>query len=83
MATVNETVAAMQDVLEQVEAILKDVKMTSSGLPVMMLQTQDAVQEAQTLIEGIQKHWLLRKYVEPSALSERIAPSAAFIPEGP
>jgi phospholipid/cholesterol/gamma-HCH transport system substrate-binding protein len=81
IAQVNKSIAEINALLKSVDAILADVKKASGALPEMMLQTQDTVREAETLIEGIQKHWLLKKYVEQAAPSERIPPSTVALPE--
>ena len=77
-------------VLAQVQKILADVKQSTGQLPGMaktignevqdasglVLQTQSAIREAEKLIEGIQRHWLLRKYVDQVTPPERIPPQA-------
>ena len=80
---VNEAVAQVNTLLRQVETILADVKKASDDLPAMMLQTQDTVRDAEVLMQGIQKHWLLRSYMQPLAPSERIPPSEVTLPGGP
>ena len=81
----------ISDAMAEVRRILADVRQTTVQLPAMartaggevqdasglVLQTQSAIREAEKLIEGIQRHWLLRKYMEPvSAPSVRIPPQA-------
>ena len=82
------------DVLAQVQLIIADVKQTTAQLPGiaknasgevsdasgMMLQTQSAIREGEKLIEGLQKHWLIRKYVDQVTVPERV-PSQA-VPNG-
>jgi len=34
------------------------------NLPVVVGETQTLMRESITLLDGLQKHWLLRKYVE-------------------
>jgi phospholipid/cholesterol/gamma-HCH transport system substrate-binding protein len=82
IAAVNETIASVNDRLRQVEGILADVKNTSGKLPETLLQTEDTLREAEVLIEGIQKHWLIRKYIEQTAPTERIPLEAVPLPEG-
>lgn len=43
-------------------------------LPGTVLQAQKTLHEMERLVEALQRHWLVRKYVEPSATSPRIAP---------
>jgi phospholipid/cholesterol/gamma-HCH transport system substrate-binding protein len=84
----------LADVLTQVQKILADVKQTTGQLPAiaktaggevrdasgMVLQTQSALREAEKLIEGLQRHWLLRKYVDQVPAPERVPPQA--VPNG-
>jgi phospholipid/cholesterol/gamma-HCH transport system substrate-binding protein len=84
----------LADALAQVQKILGDVKQTTGQLPAIaktasgevrdasgvMLQTQSAIREAEKLIEGLQKHWLLRKYVDQVVTPERVPPQA--VPNG-
>ena len=44
------------------EALGKEAK----DLPGLVLQTQTAMRELERLIEAMQRHWLLRKYVNPT-----------------
>lgn len=43
-------------------------------LPGTVLQAQKTLHEMERLVEALQRHWLVRKHVEPSATSPRIAP---------
>jgi len=84
----------LADVLAQIQKIIADVKQTTAQLPGMaktaggevrdasgvMLQTQSAIHEAEKLIEGLQKHWLIRKYVDQVTEPERIPPQT--VPDG-
>ncbi len=84
----------LADVLAQVQKILGDVKQTTGQLPTIaktaggevrdaggvMLQTQSALREAEKLIEGLQRHWLLRKYVDQVTAPERVPPQS--VPNG-
>jgi len=82
IVSVNATVLSLRDILEQTKVIMEDVKATSSELPTVMEQTEEAVREAEAVLSGIQKHWLLRKYMEKEPSSERIPPSEVMAPEG-
>jgi phospholipid/cholesterol/gamma-HCH transport system substrate-binding protein len=75
--------------MDQIQAILKDVQLAGAhlsavsealaaeaqDLPGLVWQTQQTLHELERLIEGIQKHWLIRRYVEPPQPSTRIPPS--------
>lgn len=43
-------------------------------LPGTVLQAQKTMYEMERLVEALQRHWLVRKYVEPPATAPRIAP---------
>ncbi len=43
-------------------------------LPGTVLQAQKSLHEMERLVEALQRHWLVRRYVEPPATSPRIAP---------
>ena len=80
--------------LAQVQKILADVKQSTAQLPGMtktiggevqdasglVLQTQSAIRETEKLIEGLQRHWFLRKYVDQVEPPARIPPQA--VPAG-
>ncbi|MCX7010839.1 MAG: hypothetical protein NTY53_26970 [Kiritimatiellaeota bacterium] len=80
----------LADTLTQIQKILADVKQTTGQLPAIaktasgevrdasgvMLQTQSAIREAEKLVEGLQKHWLIRKYVDQVTAPERVPPQA-------
>lgn len=90
-----DQIRAMMSKLEQtlleLDAILKDVRETTSTLPSMarsvegevqqlpgtVLQAQESLREAERLIEGLQKHWLIRKYMEPDRV---VSPDWTAVP---
>jgi phospholipid/cholesterol/gamma-HCH transport system substrate-binding protein len=82
IAGVNDAITTVNGRLRQIEAILDDVKKTTGALPEAMLQAQDTLRETEVLIDGVQKHWLLRSYVEQAPSSERIDPADVRAPEG-
>lgn len=82
ITNVNATILSVNDRLRQVEAILADVKKTTGTLPDTLLQTRDTLRETEVLIDGVQKHWLLRSYMESAPSSERIDPADIRAPEG-
>ncbi|MDA0578126.1 MAG: hypothetical protein O3B24_08505 [Verrucomicrobia bacterium] len=79
----------LKDILDTINATLNDLKQTTAQLPAMaktvgaevedlpglMLQTQETIRESERLIEGIQRHWLIRKHV-PQPQSSSLIPSA-------
>jgi phospholipid/cholesterol/gamma-HCH transport system substrate-binding protein len=85
----------LAELVAQVQKILADVKQTTAQLPGLtktvggevqdasglVLQTQAAIRETEKLIEGLQRHWLLRTYVDQVEPPARIPPQA--VPAGP
>ena len=75
--------------MDQLQTILQDVKAAGTNLsavsealateakdlPGLVLQTQQTLYELERLIEGIQRHWLIRKYIEQRQSSTRIPPT--------
>ncbi|MBU4199891.1 MAG: MCE family protein [Verrucomicrobia bacterium] len=55
--------------LHQGEVLMRD------DLPGLTAQTQDTLREVQILIRGLERHWLLRKYIEPLDSGPMIDPS--------
>jgi methyl-accepting chemotaxis protein len=75
--------------MDQLQAILKDVQVAGThlsavsealaieaeDLPGLVLQTQQTLHELEKLIEGIERHWLIRKYIEQPRPNTRVPPS--------
>jgi len=67
----------IKNAVDQLNAILADVRAASGVLPSAaqtigneikdvpgtVLMTQEALMEAERLIEGIQRHWIIRNYI--------------------
>ena len=47
----------------------------AKDLPGLVLQTQQTLHELERLIEGLERHWLVRKYIEQRQPNTRIPPS--------
>jgi phospholipid/cholesterol/gamma-HCH transport system substrate-binding protein len=72
---------SIQQSIDELQKILKDVRGATIQLPSMaktvnqevqdipgtVLQTQEAIREAERLIVGIQRHWLIRKNIPPES----------------
>lgn len=81
----------IEAILAEIRAILADIKETTSKLPAiaatvnaevealpgMIIQAQETLRESERLIEGIQRHWLIRKYVPRESLPDIIPPIRA------
>lgn len=57
--------------LQAISKALSEAK----DLPGLLLQTQQTLHEIESLVQGMQRHWLIRKYIEQPQLNPRIAPS--------
>jgi hypothetical protein len=87
---VQQMILGLQDTVQEANRILANVAEATEPLPRMMnrvagelddmpglvYQTQATLQETEILLDGLQRHWLLRKYIEkdPVTGSERLAP---------
>lgn len=97
MKQVEAILKQVGDAMGQMQKILDDVKKTTAQLPPMaarvgdeaddlpglVLQTQQTLREAERLIEGIQKHWLLRSNIPQPKPTELIPPSDVSVPAAP
>lgn len=88
---VDEIVLHLQETMAEVKRILADVAESTKQLPRMtdrlageledapglVYQSQATLQEAEVLLEGIQRHWLLRRYMgqDERPVHDRLAPS--------
>lgn len=82
--------------MTEVRKILDDVKKTTAQLPPMaakvgreaddlpglVLQLQQTLVETERLIDGVQKHWLLRSNIPQPASTELIPPADVGTPRG-
>jgi methyl-accepting chemotaxis protein len=78
----NVSMDQLQTILQDVKAAGTDLSAVSEALateakdlPGLVLQTQQTLYELERLIEGIQRHWLIRKYIEQRQPNTRIPPS--------
>ena len=78
----NVSMDQLQTILQDVKAAGTDLSAVSEALateakdlPGLVLQTQQTLYELERLIEGIQRHWLIRKYIEQRQSSTRIPPT--------
>ncbi|MDP2991550.1 MAG: hypothetical protein Q8O57_13400, partial [Kiritimatiellota bacterium] len=49
-------------------------------VPGLLIQAQDTMRSSQVLIEGLQRHWLLRKYIETPENGPLISPASLTLP---
>lgn len=82
--------APFSNLVAQIGLILADVRQVSAGLTGevaniqgLLFQTRETLRETERLIQGIQQHWLLRKYVPPEHGTELLDPGAVRTRKGP
>jgi phospholipid/cholesterol/gamma-HCH transport system substrate-binding protein len=66
MRNLNAAVKNVQDGTARLPAITGAVADEAKNLPGLVQQTQTSMRELERLIEAVQRHWLLRKYVNPT-----------------
>ena len=60
-------------------AMLDNVNETIKSLAVLVVQTQTPLREIQKLVEGAQRHWLVREYIDADKPNGRIAPKDVVV----
>jgi len=74
-----EIVQILLDTLDELSTAslpaIKQLRMSLEELPGLTIQVEETLHETEKLLEGLQRHWLLRRYVDQSELSELISPS--------
>jgi phospholipid/cholesterol/gamma-HCH transport system substrate-binding protein len=64
LVKINAMAAELQQVVAKLPAMADTVAGEVDNLPVVVGEAQTLMRETTTLLDGLQKHWLLRKYVE-------------------
>ncbi|MDH3591149.1 MAG: hypothetical protein OER88_04685 [Planctomycetota bacterium] len=68
--------ADMRAASKQLPAIVESADRGVDALPGLVLQTQATLREVERLVEALQRHWLVRRYVDKSP-PKRISPEKA------
>ena len=84
-ASLKDTAAGLPKISEGLAGVVQDARGVTGGLTgqvanvqAVLMQAESMLRETQVLIEGIQKHWLIRKYIqEPGVTSMQEPVSAA------
>ena len=90
ITTAEDVLGGGAALLDGAQGVLSDVKATTEGLPGiasgvgdevrdlsgMAAGVQESVREVERLMEALQRHWLLRGYVEPDVPGGRLSPAA-------
>ena len=72
---VNESLAQVQGILADVQGVSAVLKDEASDVPGLVLQSRETLRESEKLIVALQRHWLLRKYVESAEPTGRLPAS--------
>ena len=87
-AEIRRTLVGLRGAVESLEPVLTDVKAASAQFPDISAAVPDAMEqlrsmtaEVQRLVEGLQRHWLVRRYVDENE-GERIRLDPAEIDAG-
>jgi hypothetical protein len=65
-----------RNTLHEGEILLRD------NVPGLLIQAQDTMRASQVLIEGLQRHWLFRSYIENPENGPLISPAVLSLPAG-
>lgn len=79
VAKANESLASVRDTLAKLPPMAETLSGEVRDMPGLVVQTRDMLRETQRLIEAIQRHWLIRGYVDQAPASETIPPEAIGI----
>jgi hypothetical protein len=71
----------LQQASTNLPAISDAIGLEAKDLPGLVLQTQTSMRELERLIEAMQRHWLLRKYVNKTNPPPLNPPSEPVAPE--
>ncbi len=77
-ARINESLGEVNKILGDVQQMTRTISGEMNDVPGLILQTRETMNETTKLIEGVERHWLLRGYVRQADLSVRIPPSEAM-----
>ncbi len=77
-----ETAAEFPAIASGAGAVVQDVRTVSGSLTGqaanvqgVLMEAESALREARQLVEGLQKHWLVRRYMDEPGLSPMLTPS--------
>ncbi|MBU1694505.1 MAG: MCE family protein [Verrucomicrobia bacterium] len=75
---IDATLEQVQQILENVEQVSETIRDESGDIPGLVLQGRETLRESEILIEGLQRHWLLRGSMEHDEPTARIPASAVI-----
>ncbi|MBP7830745.1 MAG: MCE family protein [Kiritimatiellae bacterium] len=75
---IDATLQQVQQILENFEQVSETIRDESGDVPGLVLQGRETLRESEVLIEGLQRHWLLRKYMEADEPTARVPVSGVL-----
>ena len=82
--SLKDTAAGFPKITDGAAGVVQDVRNVTGGLTgqvanvqAVLLQAESMLRETQVLVEGVQKHWLIRKYIEEPNASSMMDPVPA------
>lgn len=79
--TLNATADKLPAIGQQAGEVVRDVSVVTGGLTgqvanvqAVLLQAESTLRETQRLIEGVQRHWLVRSYIDQDGATRMLAP---------
>lgn len=75
---IDATLEQVQQILENFEQVSETIRDETGDVPGLVLQGRETLRESEVLIEGLQRHWLLRKYMEVDEPTARVPVSGVL-----
>jgi len=75
LSNLQKASASLQQASAGLPAIANAIGKEAKDLPGLVSQTQQTMQESGKLVEGLQRHWLVRPYIDQPQPDTRIPPS--------
>lgn len=82
VAKLNQTVDDANKIIADMQETSDIVKSEVEDLPGIVVQAQQTLRETTILIQAMERHWLLRSYVEQPEQTRRIPPSSVAVGGG-
>lgn len=87
--SLNDTAAKLPAMGDHASGVVQDLRTVSGGLTGqvanvqrVLLEAEAALRETRVLVEGIQKHWLIRSYIPEEAATPMLTPAGSSPGEG-
>jgi len=74
-----EVVADVRKTTKSLTEIMEATREEMEALPALVLQTHKTLAEIEKLVQGMQRHWMVRKYIGQPGAGGRISPAEAIV----